>query len=163
VTLAYQESDFPQTPRSFGFVVPAAERRKIIAGSFSSVKFAGRAPDGCVLMRVFMGGVLQKEVMALGDDEMVATAREEITALLGVNAAPILTRVARWVDSMPQYAVGHLSLVAEIEQRAAKLEGFALAGAAYRGVGVPDCVHSGEQAAEAVWSWLHSSMRQSAA
>jgi oxygen-dependent protoporphyrinogen oxidase len=64
---------------------------------------------------------------------------------------------------MPQYAVGHLNLVAEIEQRAAKLDGFALAGAAYRGVGVPDCVHSGEQASAAVWSWLHSSMRQSAA
>ena len=71
--------------------------------------------------------------------------------------------MTRWVDSMPQYAVGHLNLVAEIEQRVAKLDGFALAGAAYRGVGVPDCVHSGEQAAEAVWSWLHSSMRQSAA
>ncbi len=163
VNLAYQQSDFPQAPRSFGFVVPAAEGRRIIAGSFSSVKFAGRAPDGCVLMRVFLGGVLQKKMMALGDDEMVATARAEIAALLGVNAAPMLTRVARWVDSMPQYAVGHLTLVGEIQQRAAKLDGFALAGAAYRGVGIPDCVHSGEQAAEAVWSWLHSSVRQSAA
>jgi protoporphyrinogen/coproporphyrinogen III oxidase len=163
INLAYNQSDFPRMPQGFGFVVPAAEGRKIIAGSFSSLKFAGRAPGGCVLMRVFLGGVLQKEMMALGDDEMVAAAREEIALLLGVNATPILTRVTRWADSMPQYAVGHLSLVAEIEQRAAKLAGFALAGAAYRGVGIPDCVHSGEQAAEAVWSHLHSSLRQSAA
>jgi protoporphyrinogen/coproporphyrinogen III oxidase len=163
VNLAYKESDFPRMPQGFGFVVPAAERRKIIAGSFSSLKFAGRAPAGCLLMRVFMGGVLQKEMMALDDAAMARTAREEIAALLGVHAAPILTRVARWGDSMPQYAVGHLSLAAAIEQRAAKLPGLALAGAAYHGVGVPDCVHSGEQAAESVWSFLHSSVRQSAA
>ncbi|HKD69302.1 MAG TPA: protoporphyrinogen oxidase [Candidatus Binataceae bacterium] len=163
VNLAYRQSDFPRMPQGFGFVVPALERRKIIAGSFSSLKFAGRAPEGCVLMRVFIGGVLHKEMMALSDDEMIAAAREEIAALLGVNAAPILTRVARWGDSMPQYAVGHLDLLAEIEQRAAGLAGFALAGAAYRGVGIPDCVHSGERAAEAVWSYLHSSVSQSAA
>jgi protoporphyrinogen/coproporphyrinogen III oxidase len=102
-------------------------------------------------------------MMALDDAAMARTAREEIAALLGVHAAPILTRVARWGDSMPQYAVGHLSLAAAIEQRAAKLPGLALAGAAYHGVGVPDCVHSGEQAAESVWSFLHSSVRQSAA
>jgi protoporphyrinogen/coproporphyrinogen III oxidase len=163
VNLAYKEADFPRMPQGFGFVVPAVEQRKIIAGSFSSLKFAGRAPAGCVLMRVFIGGVLHREMMALDDGEMAATAREEIAALLGVNAAPILTRVARWSDSMPQYALGHLGLVAEIEQCANKLPGLALAGAAYRGVGIPDCVHSGEQAAEAVWSYLHTSVRQSAA
>ncbi len=163
VNLAYHQSDFPRMPPGFGFVVPAAEGRKIIAGSFSSLKYAGRAPQGCVLMRVFVGGVLQKEMMELSDEEMVAVAREEVASLLGVNAPPLLTRVARWADSMPQYAVGHLSLVAEIEQRAGRLPGLVLAGAAYRGVGIPDCVHSGEQAAEAIWSHLHSSLRQSAA
>jgi oxygen-dependent protoporphyrinogen oxidase len=163
VTLAYKESDFPRPPRGFGFVVPAIEGRKIIAGSFSSLKFAGRAPDGHVLMRVFLGGVLQKDIMELDDDEMIATAREEIAVLLGVNAPPSLTRVARWGDSMPQYAVGHLSLISEIERLAANHGGFALAGAAYRGVGMPDCVHSGEQAAESIWAWMHSSVRQSAA
>jgi len=163
VNLAYKMSDFPRMPQCFGFVVPAAEGREIIAGSFSSLKFPGRAPDGFILMRVFMGGVLQRRMMERGDEQLIAAARHEIAALLGVNAAPILTRVARWSDSMPQYAVGHLNLVSEIEQRAAKLSGFALAGAAYRGVGLPDCIRSGEQAADAVWSYLHSTLRQSAA
>ncbi len=163
VNLAYKHSDFAHPPRCFGFVVPAMEGRKIIAGSFSSLKFAGRAPEGCVLMRVFMGGVLQKEMMALGDDQMAATAREEIAALLDVSADPILTRVARWPDSMPQYGLGHLDRVSDIEQRSAALPGLTLAGAAYRGVGVPDCVHSGEKAAETVWAFLHRSLRQSAA
>ena len=86
VNLAYRESDFPQMPRSFGFVVPVIEGRRIIAGSFSSLKFAGRAPDGCVLMRVFIGGALQKEMMALSDDEMVAAARAEIRALCSASA-----------------------------------------------------------------------------
>jgi protoporphyrinogen/coproporphyrinogen III oxidase len=163
VNLAYRESDFPQVPRGFGFVVPVIEGRRIIAGSFSSLKFAGRAPAGCLLMRVFIGGALQKEMMALSDAEMLAAARAEIGALLGVNATPILTRVARWVDSMPQYAVGHMALVTEIEERVRTLAGFELAGAAYHGVGIPDCVHNGEQAAEAVWSYLETVARQSAA
>ena len=85
VNLAYRESDFPQIPHSFGFVVPVIEGRRIIAGSFSSLKFAGRAPQGCVLMRVFLGGALQNEMMALDDDAMVSAARAEIAALLGVS------------------------------------------------------------------------------
>jgi oxygen-dependent protoporphyrinogen oxidase len=163
VNLAYLQSDFAAAPRCFGFVVPAVENRRIIAGSFSSLKFAGRAPDGCVLMRVFLGGVLQKEMMELGDDELAATARAEVAALLGVKAEPMLTNVARWADSMPQYGLGHRDLISRIEQLGAKLPGLMLAGAAYRGVGIPDCVHSGEQAAESVWTFLHSSVRQSAA
>jgi oxygen-dependent protoporphyrinogen oxidase len=163
VNLAYHESDFPAKPRCFGFVVPAREGRKILAGSFSSLKFARRAPNGCVLTRVFMGGVLQQEMMALGDDQLAATAREELASLLGVKAAPILTRVARWPESMPQYGLGHLDRVCEIEQRSAALPGMTLAGAAYRGVGIPDCVRSGEQAAQTVWTFLHPSLRQSAA
>ena len=163
VSLAYRESDFPRMPQSFGFVVPAIEGRRIIAGSFSSIKFAGRAPQGCVLMRVFIGGAMQKEMMTLDDDAMVAAARAEVSALLGVSATPLLTRVARWVDSMPQYAVGHMALVSEILERVRSLPGFHLAGAAYHGVGIPDCVHDGEQAAEAAWSYLESTASQSAA
>jgi len=163
VNFAYRLADFPAPPRCFGFVVPAVENRRIIAGSFSSLKFAGRAPDGCVLMRVFLGGVLQREMMELDEDELAATARAELAALLGVKAAPMLTNVTRWGDSMPQYGVGHRDLISRIEERSAKIAGFALAGAAYRGVGIPDCVHSGEQAAQSAWTFLHSSVRQSAA
>jgi oxygen-dependent protoporphyrinogen oxidase len=163
VNLAFRETDLRHMPDSFGFVVPAVERRRIIAGSFSSLKFAARAPAGSVLLRVFMGGAMQRDVMALDDAQMAAAARAEIADLLGIVADPMLTRVARWNDSMPQYAVGHLALVAQIEERVRMLGGFLLAGAAYRGVGIPDCIHSGEQAAETAWAYLQTTARQSAA
>jgi protoporphyrinogen/coproporphyrinogen III oxidase len=155
VNLAYRASDLPRMPETFGFVVPAQEHRKIIACSFSSNKFAGRAPESGVLIRAFLGGVLQKEMMHLDDAAMAAAARDELQALLGVDAAPVATWVRRWPDSMPQYDVGHLGRVAEIERRARDLPGVAFAGSAYRGVGIPDCVRSGEQAAEAVLTYLN--------
>ncbi len=154
VNLCYRESDFPDPPEMFGFVVPIIEGRKIIACSFSSVKFPGRAPNGTVLLRTFLGGALDSQMMQLDDAAMVAAAREELAALLGLRADPMLALVRRWPDSMPQYAVGHLERVAEIEREAAEIPGLALAGAAYRGVGIPDCIRSGEQAAEAVVSFL---------
>jgi len=156
VNLAHRLSDFSRPPDGFGFVVPAIEQRKIIACTFSSLKFAGRAPEGAILSRVFLGGALQQTMMALSDAEMVAAARDEFRSLLGVSAEPILAHVERWPDAMPQYAVGHLGRVAEIERRAAALPTLALAGSALRGVGVPDCIHSGELAAEAVLSQLTS-------
>jgi oxygen-dependent protoporphyrinogen oxidase len=156
VNLAYHVTDFPQPPSAFGFVVPVAEHRRIIAGSFSSLKFAGRAPAGMILVRVFLGGALQAGMLNLNDAEMVAAAREELSSLLGVLAEPALTCVRRWPNSMPQYAVGHLTRVAEIERAAAGIDGFALAGAYLRGVGIPDCIASGERAAENVFSPLVS-------
>jgi oxygen-dependent protoporphyrinogen oxidase len=149
VNMTYRETDFPSPPRAFGFVVPIAERRKIIAGSFSSLKYEGRAPAGWILVRTFMGGVLQSEMMRLGDDEMIAAACEEMRLLLGVTAAPAITEVQRWPDAMPQYEVGHLERVDEIERLAAGIPALALAGAAYRGVGTPDCIRSGQEAARA--------------
>ncbi|HUO06257.1 MAG TPA: protoporphyrinogen oxidase [Candidatus Binataceae bacterium] len=154
VNIAYRADDFPRAPAAFGFVVPIAERRKIIAGSFSSFKYEGRAPAGMILARAFVGGVLQSGMMNLSDDEIAAAAVDEFRLLLGVNAAPQFTIVRRWPDSMPQYEVGHLARVAEIERLIADVPSFAAAGAAYRGVGIPDCVRSGEQAAEAVFAKL---------
>ncbi len=154
VNLTYRESDFDGPPRAFGFVVPATERRRIIAGSFSSFKFEGRAPAGAILARAFVGGEMSRDMMRLSDDEMATAVREEFRELLGVSAAPGLAEVRRWPDSMPQYEVGHLSRVAEIERAVAKLPSFAIAGAAYRGVGIPDCVRSGEDAADAIFAKL---------
>ncbi|HEY2524483.1 MAG TPA: protoporphyrinogen oxidase, partial [Candidatus Binataceae bacterium] len=154
VNLAYREGDLPRAPRGFGFVVPALEHRRIIAGSFTSLKYEGRAPAGTILVRGFVGGAMQSELMALDDAAMVAVVREEFRALLGAEAAPLWSAVCRWPDSMPQYAVGHHRRVAEIERAAATLPGLELAGAALRGVGIPDCVLSGERAAQAVFSEL---------
>jgi oxygen-dependent protoporphyrinogen oxidase len=157
VNMAFRENDFTGVPPSFGFVVPAIEHRRIIAGSFSSLKYSGRAPTGMVLARAFLGGALQKDMMTLDDGELIAAATEEFAALLGVKAAPAMTHVRRWPRSMPQYAVGHLQRAAAIEQQAARLHRFALAGAFLRGVGIPDCVQSGESAAEAIFSNLAAS------
>jgi len=154
VNLTFLESDFNGPPHAFGFVVPAIERRRIIAGSFSSFKFEGRAPADAILARAFVGGELSREMMKLGDDEIVTAVREEFRDLLGVSAAPGFTRVRRWPNSMPQYEVGHLNRVDEIERLVAELPLFAIAGAAYRGVGIPDCIGSGERAADTIFAKL---------
>jgi len=154
VNLTFRESDFDGPPRAFGFVVPAIEHRRIIAASFSSFKFEGRAPAGAILARAFVGGEMSREMMSLSDDEMVAAVRDEFRSLLGVSAAPGFAEVRRWPDSMPQYEVGHLARVAEIERAIAQIPRFAIAGAAYRGVGIPDCVRSGEDAADAIFVTL---------
>ena len=154
VNLAYRVSDFGKPPDSFGFVVPIIERRKIIAGSFSSLKFAERAPAGMMLARVFIGGALQRRMMEQDDAAMESAAREEFRDLFGVIAEPLFTYVRRWPESMPQYLVGHRGRVSEIEKEAAQIDKFVLAGAYLRGVGIPDCIAGGESAAEAVLASL---------
>jgi protoporphyrinogen/coproporphyrinogen III oxidase len=149
VTLGYRTADLPPL-RGFGFVVPAIERRSLLACTYASRKFAGRAPEGHDLVRGFVGGALRPELGGLADDALVGLVRDELRTLVGVTASPELVRLRRYPRAMPQYDVGHLDRVAAIERRAALLPRVVLAGAAYRGVGVPDCVRSGEAAAEAV-------------
>jgi oxygen-dependent protoporphyrinogen oxidase len=152
VNLVFHTMDFPRALSSFGFVVPIAEHRKIIAGSFSSLKFAGRSPPDNIIARVFIGGALQSATLTLDDDAMVAAAREEFRALLGVEAPPQFAYVRRWPDSMPQYTVGHLERAATIRTQAAALPGLFLAGAYLDGVVIPDCVRHGEGAAKAAFA-----------
>jgi oxygen-dependent protoporphyrinogen oxidase len=156
VNLAYRREHIPHPLNGFGFVVPHIEHRSIIAGSFSSVKYAGRAPEGHVLLRAFVGGALQKELFDLDDATMEQVVRQELRQLLGVQAAPLFARIARYPRSMPQYLVGHLALVEQIEKRVATHPGLALAGSAYRGVGIADCVRGGEAAAEVIFGTLKS-------
>ena len=148
VTLGYRRGDVPHPLDGFGFVVPRTEGRTLLAATFSSVKYPGRAPDGHVLLRGFLGGMLDAGVLQEDDAALVARTRADLGAALGIEAAPVLTRVCRWPASMPQYRVGHLARVETIEARLATLPGLDLAGGAYRGVGIADCVHSGEAAAE---------------
>jgi protoporphyrinogen/coproporphyrinogen III oxidase len=148
VSLGYRRADVPHPLDAFGFVVPRTEGKALLAGTFSSVKYPGRAPEGHVLIRGFLGGMLQGAMLAEDDDALVTRTRAELRAALGVAAAPLLTRLHRWPASMPQYRVGHLTRVETIEQIVAGLPGLLLAGAAYRGVGIADCVRSGEAAAE---------------
>jgi protoporphyrinogen/coproporphyrinogen III oxidase len=148
VTFGYRRADVPHPLDGFGFVVPRTERRAVLACTFSSVKYPGRAPEGHALLRCFVGGALNEGVLESEDTALVATARDELRQALGITAEPVLTRVARWTKAMPQYHVGHASRVEAIEQCAAALPGLHLAGGAYRGVGIADCVRSGEAAAE---------------
>jgi oxygen-dependent protoporphyrinogen oxidase len=148
VSLGFRRADVSHPLDGFGFVVPRGEGVSILACTFASVKYPGRAPDGSVLMRCFFGGVLDEQVLAEDDHTLVARARSELGTMLGITAEPVLARVWRHPASMPQYLVGHLARVDAIDRRTAMLPGLALAGGAYRGVGIADCVHSGEMAAE---------------
>jgi oxygen-dependent protoporphyrinogen oxidase len=150
VSLAYRRTDIPNSLDGFGVVVPAQERRQIIACSFSSVKYSGRAPAENELVRAFVGGALQPELFEQNDEAMESSVRQELAALLGIKAAPLFCRIHRHPSSMPQYRIGHTERVARIKERLTKHQKLALAGNAYGGVGIADCIHSGESAAEAL-------------
>jgi protoporphyrinogen/coproporphyrinogen III oxidase len=135
---------------AFGLVIPRIERRRILAVSFTSRKFPGRAPEGCVQLRTFVGGAMQPELLDQSDEAIQSLVREELGEILGVRGTPDFAVVARWNRSMPQYHVGHVRNIAQLESEARELPRLALAGNAYHGVGLPDAIHSGEQAAERI-------------
>jgi oxygen-dependent protoporphyrinogen oxidase len=149
ISLGYRRPDVPHPLDGFGFVVPRSEGSDLLACTFSSVKYPGRAPAGHVLLRCFLGGALNPGLIEHDDDALVGAARRELRAALGVDADPVLVRLARHPASMPQYAVGHLARVETIERRAGALPGLHLTGAGYRGVGISDCVRAAEAAADA--------------
>jgi oxygen-dependent protoporphyrinogen oxidase len=149
VSLGFRRADVRHPLDGFGFVVPRSEGTALLAATFSSVKYPGRAPAGHVLIRCFLGGALNAGGLREDDGSLIVRARDALREALGVIAEPGLVRVSRWPASMPQYRVGHLARVDAIERRIAALPGLHLAGAAYRGVGIADCVRSGEAAAEA--------------
>ncbi len=154
VTVGYERTQISHAMDGFGFVVPAVEQRQILSGSFSSVKYPGRVPEGKVLMRVFMGGALQAELLDLPDDELQSIATRELAELMGITGPPLLCSVARLPGSMPQYYVGHQQRMAEILKRAEAAGGLFLTGNAYGGVGIPFCIRGGEKTAERVLAYL---------
>jgi oxygen-dependent protoporphyrinogen oxidase len=154
VSLAYPRPAIRHPLDGFGFVVPRVEGRAILACTFSSVKYPGRAPDGFALLRVFVGGAMQAGLLAREDRALLQLAHDDVASLLGITGDPVVSRVWRHPGTMPQYDVGHLDRVAAIESRLETLPGLALAGGAYRGVGIADCVRSGEAAAERLNSSL---------
>ena len=150
VTLGYDRGAVRHRLDAFGFVVPRVEGRPILACSFSSLKFAGRAPDGSVLLRIFVGGEGAAEVLAGDDAHLAGATQQHVEEILGISSPPGLVRVHRHAGAMPQYEVGHADRVAAIRARVAQHPGLAVCGNAFAGVGIPDCIHSGEQAAEQV-------------
>ena len=152
VTVAYHRGQIAHPMDGMGFVVPAVERRPILAGSFSSQKYTHRAPEGKTLIRVFAGGDKNPQMAEMDDDRLVPLVCEELATLLGIKGDPIYHTVAHWPGTMPQYHVGHVQLVERIQARVADIPNLALAGNAFTGVGIPHCIHTGELAAEAISS-----------
>lgn len=147
VSFGFRREQFARPLTGFGFVVPQLERRPILAGSFPSVKFPHRAPPGCELLRVFLGGAMRPELVEMADGWLAKTAREQLEELLGLRGEPLFTHVARWRNAMPQYHLGHLDRVRRIEERQEVLQDLRLAGNYLHGVGIPRCLRGGEQAA----------------
>ncbi|MHB1023139.1 MAG: protoporphyrinogen oxidase [Acidobacteriaceae bacterium] len=147
VSLGFKRSEIEHALNGFGFVVPHRENRRITACSWSSEKFSGRAPDDCVLMRVFVGGARAESLAEQDETALVGLARQELLKTMGINATPVLAKAYRWHRANPQYEVGHRARIAEIEQMVAGHAGLHLAGAAYHGAGIPDCVQSGMKTA----------------
>jgi len=147
-SLAFRRDQVAHDLTGFGFVVPRAENRPVMATTWSSSKFPGRAPEGHVLLRSFLGRAGIEAAAQLDDDEMTKVVRAELREVMGIAAVPELVEVFRWPRGMPQYRVGHVDLVNRIEAGVAKVPGVELAGGAYHGIGIGDCLREGAAAAE---------------
>ena len=150
VTLGYYKQQLAKLPRGFGFLVPRSEGTRMLACTFVHNKFPHRAPPDKGILRCFLGGARDEAVLGLSDEEMLETVHRELRDLVKLDARPIFSRVYRWREAMAQYEPGHIARVAKIEGRVAEIPGLAIAGNAYHGIGVPDCIRSGMEAAKAV-------------
>lgn len=148
LSVGYSTDQIGHPLDGMGAVVPAVENSPILAISFSSRKYPHRAPDGKDIVRVFVGGARRPDLAEMDDDRLRPLVLGELAKLLRIRGEPSYCQIAHWPATMPQYHVGHKDLVARIETRVAALPNLHLAGNAYHGVGLPDCIHSGEQAAE---------------
>jgi len=147
VSVAFRRDDVRHPLRGFGYVVPRAERRPVMATTWSSSKFSGRAPEGHVLVRSFVGRAGYEQYATVDDAELRRLVLDELRGTLGIHAQPVLTRIFRWPGGMPQYRVGHAALVERIEQGVAGVPGVELAGGAFHGIGIGDCIREGTAAA----------------
>jgi oxygen-dependent protoporphyrinogen oxidase len=152
VNLVYDEDALGKLPEGFGFLVPASERRSLLACTFSHRKFLGKTAPGKAVIRAFLGGMRNEALLAENDNALVAIVRHELIDILGetvvgIGLDPEYTQVTRWRRAMAQYAVGHQERIDKINERVAALRGLRLAGNAYDGIGVPDCIRMGRKAA----------------
>jgi len=152
LNLIYDEKKIGTLPDGFGFLVPAVEGRAMLACTFVHRKFLGRTPPGKAVFRAFLGGMNREAMLAESDEALIATVRREMAAILGTktfsaDVEPEHAQVSRWRRAMAQYAVGHKERMRRIAARVAELPGLRLVGNAYDGIGVPDCIRLGRQAA----------------
>ncbi len=144
VSLAYHQSDLTHPLYGYGYLIPRREGRRCLACTWTSTKFPHRSPEGYTLIRVFIGRAGQD--VPWNENDLLELAKEELNLTLGIIAEPILSRVFVWEKAMPQYNLGHPEKLIQIESALEKYPGLALAGNGYRGIGIPDCIYSGELA-----------------
>ena len=149
VALAYKASEIALPP-GFGFLAPRREGKRMMACTFVHNKFENRAPEGTALLRVFLGGTRDSAAVDLTEEEAVQLVRTELRDILNITADPLLTRVFKWRRAMPQYEVGHLLRIASLEMHVQRFPSLHLAGNAYQGIGIPDCIRMGRAAAEKI-------------
>jgi len=149
-TFAFDSAQIKQEFRGMGFVVPKIEQSPILAGSFSSIKYEHRAPQGKFLIRVFAGGARAPELASMPEEQLVPLLLTELRRIIRIDGEPIFTTVAHWANTMPQYNVGHRERIQEIETLVSAEPSLALAGNAFSGVGIPNCIHTGFVAAEKI-------------
>lgn len=147
VGLGYDHEVRRSLPPGFGFLVPRSEGKRLLAATFVHNKFPHRAPEDRALLRCFFAGRHAESVWPYSDDQVVGIVRNELQHILGLRAEPLFARVYKWKSAMAQYEVGHVERLERIERLRQRFPGLALAGNAYRGIGVPDCVRSGRDAA----------------
>lgn len=145
VNLAFDKTDIPPLD-GYGYVIPRAEEREALACTWSSLKWNGRAPEDKLLLRVYIGRYGQPDVTQYNDERLLAIAQSEISETLRITARPLLQRIIRYPKALPQFNLGHLERIAYIKDRLANHPGLFMAGAAFDGVGIPDCIASGETA-----------------
>jgi oxygen-dependent protoporphyrinogen oxidase len=150
VAVGFDAADFSKPPVGFGFLVPKKERRRLVACTWVGTKFPNRVPEGRIVARCFLGGMEDAGVLGESDEAVAAEVSRELREIAGVTARPLFTRIFRWPRSMAQYTVGHPARLAEIEARVAAIPGLHLAGNAYQGIGIPDCIRMGKIAAEKI-------------
>jgi oxygen-dependent protoporphyrinogen oxidase len=156
VSIAYKKADITHPLDGFGFVVPKTENRRIMAATWSSIKWSYRAPADMVLIRCFVGGAKQSELVSLNDEEMTEMVKEELRDIMGIDAEPVIVRIYRWNDAMPQYTIGHEERIKDIEEITSRHPGLYLTGSAYRGIGISDTVREAESTAKKVLEFLNS-------
>lgn len=150
VAMAFPAQAVAGVVEGFGFIVPRAEARDLIAATWTSLKWPHRAPADQVLIRCYVGGVGREAILQLNDDQLIAKIRADLAALCGIKAAPTYVEVNRWWKAMPQYTIGHLDRLTQLDAALSRYGGLVLTGAGYRGVGIPDCIRDGAVAAEKV-------------
>jgi oxygen-dependent protoporphyrinogen oxidase len=150
VQFAYAHTRAPKLPPGFGVLVPRTENRRVRAITFVHEKFDARVAAGGALIRMFLGGTADEAILRVGDNEIFATAKRELLEILSIREEPVAMRVFRWPVAMAQYEVGHLTRLEVIRRQLGGMPTLALAGNAYGGIGVPDCIRSGREAARKI-------------